>query len=75
MVVTPVPDAEPVLPSYLNAEAGGLSLLSHCTLPPSSTENIGTDLGFAPWLFLQDTKKETQNTSSYQEEQQNSFKK
>jgi len=54
--VTPVPDTEVVLPLYLNAEAGWLSLLSHGTLPPSSAENIGTDLGFAPWLFLQDIK-------------------
>lgn len=63
MVVPPVPDTEPVLLPYLNAEAGWLSLLRHCTLTSSSTENIGTDLRFAPWLFLQDTKSETQNTS------------
>lgn len=75
MVVTPVPDAEAVLPPYLDAEAGWLSLLSHCALPPSSAENIGTDLGFAPWLFLQDTKQETQNTSIYLKQQQHGFKK
>lgn len=61
-MVTLVPDTEPVLLPYLNAEAGWLSLLCHCTLTPSSTENIGTDLRFAPWLLLQDTKPETQNT-------------
>lgn len=62
-MVAPVPDTERVLVLYLNAKAGWLSLLRHCTLTPSSTENIGTDLRFAPWLFLQDTKSEAQNTS------------
>lgn len=62
-MVAPVPDTERVLVLYLNAKTGWLSLLRHCTLTPSSTENIGTDLRFAPWLFLQDTKSEAQNTS------------
>lgn len=36
------------LRTYLNAEAGGLSLLRDCTFPAGSTKHIGTDLGFAP---------------------------
>lgn len=38
--------------TYLNAEARGLPLLCDCTLPASSTEHIGADLGFALRFFL-----------------------
>lgn len=38
----------PDLRAYLNAEAGGLSLLCDCTFPAGSAKHVGTDLGFAP---------------------------
>lgn len=46
------PPPTPAIRTYLNAEACGLPLLCDCTLPASSTEHIGADLGFAPRFFL-----------------------